>query len=494
VRIWSRPLPLIVLAPTVVAWLGLVAAVTFGWMGVAELRTRSDENATLAAHVLGETIAARLRALPSAERAVVLERAARRAGVEFLLVDARGMPIVDATTTTPSRSSILDLLVREQGAATTQSGRVRFVVVPIKGPREMLSLITLVPAPDPPPDVGPLATSLVVLASLLLGVAVLVALALARDVHSDVDFVRRRIEHMSLAEAGPFGWQIPVRSVDQVGELTSAFNGLVGRFTEAERRYRQDLSRALTYDRDRSAFLAALSHELRTPLNAILGFSDILLSEADGPLSKDARENLEIVRTSGRHLASLIDDILDLSALESGQLRLTRAHVDVFAIAESVVREAQVTAQAKGLEVRLAGKIATAWADPRRVRQMLSNVIGNAVKFTSTGFVDVTVLSEDPTTTAIRVADTGPGIAPDEQTAIFEEYRQSGEERVRRAGTGLGLAITRRLVNMHGGRITLASNVGKGSVFAIFLPAVPEEPRDTSIPPAPSRARNGGEA
>lgn len=491
-RIWSRPLPLIVLAPTVVAWLGLVAAVTFGWMGVAELRARSDQNASHAARVLGETIAARLRALPSAERGVVLERAARRAGVELLLVDPRGLPIVDATTSTPSRASIVELLVREQGTATTQLGRMRYVVVPVKGAREMLSLIALVPAPDPPTDVGPLVTSLVILASLLLGGASLAALALARDVHADVDFVRRRIEHMSLAEAGPFGWRIPVRSVDQVGELTSAFNDLVGRFTEAERRYRQDLGRALTYDRDRSAFLAALSHELRTPLNAILGFSDVLLSEVDGPLSAEARENLEIVSTSGRHLASLIDDILDLSALESGQLRLARAYVDVFSIAESVVREAQVTAQAKGLEVRLCGSTAIAWADPRRVRQMLNNLVGNAVKFTVRGYVEVAVLRENSNTTTLRVADTGPGIAPSEQTAIFEEYRQSGEERVRRAGTGLGLAITRRLVGMHGGRITLASNVGKGSVFSILLPAQSEEDRQAGTAPVSFMTTAGG--
>jgi signal transduction histidine kinase len=449
-------------------------------MGVAELRARNDQNAAQAARVLGETIAARLRALPSAERGVVIERAARRAGVELMLVDARGMPLVDASASTPTRASILSLLVREQGIAMTQLGRVCFVVVPVKGPRELLSLLVMVPAPDPPSDVGHLVTSLVVLASLLLGVAGLVALALARDVHSDVEFVRRRIEHMTLAETAPFGWQIPVRSVDQVGELTSAFNALVGRFTEAERRYRQDLGRALTYDRDRSAFLAALSHELRTPLNAILGFSDVLLSEVDGPLSDDARENLEIVRTSGRHLASLIDDILDLSALESGQLRLTRTNVDVYPIAEIVVREAQVTAQAKGLEVRLNGGTAVAWADPRRVRQMLSNLVGNAVKFTTKGRVEITVLRSNESTVTIRVADTGPGIAKEEQIAIFEEYRQSGEERVRRAGTGLGLAITRRMVGMHGGRITLASDVGMGSVFSIHLPAQVEPERDST--------------
>jgi signal transduction histidine kinase len=463
--------------------LGLVAAITFSWMGVAELRSRSDANATQAAQVLGETLAARLRAIPSAERGIVLERAARRAGVELLLVDSRGTPVADATIRTPSRTSIVELLVRGQGTATTQLGRVRYAVVPLSSARDVLNLVALVPAPDPPPDVGPLLTSLLVLVALLVGIAVLVALALTRDVHADVDFVRRRIEHMSQADTATFGWQIPVRSIDKVGELTHAFNALVNRFTEAEQRYRQDLTRALSYDRDRSAFLAALSHELRTPLNAILGFSDVLLSEVDGPLSDDARENLEIIRSSGRHLASLIDDILDLSALESGQLRLTRAYIDVYSIVESVVRETHVTAQTKGLALTLVGHTAIAYADPRRVRQIVNNVLGNAVKFTVSGGIVVEVSQPKPGETTISVTDTGPGIAPDEQAAIFEEYRQAGEERIRRAGTGLGLAITRRLVDMHHGQIRLDSVVGKGSTFTVTLPSESDADRELEYTP-----------
>jgi signal transduction histidine kinase len=265
--------------------------------------------------------------------------------------------------------------------------------------------------------------------------------------------------------------------------LISAFNELVRRFGDAERRYRENLARALSYDRDRSAFLAALSHELRTPLNAILGFTDVLLAEVDGPLSQDARESLEIVRTSGRHLASLIDDILDLSALESGQLRLTRSYVDAASIAEAVVREAQVTAEAKGLTLTLSGKHAAVWADPRRLRQILGNVVGNAVKFTSRGRVEVTVEHTSESTTTITVRDTGPGIAPNEQLAIFEEYRQSGEERVRRSGTGLGLAITRRLVEMHRGQIFLESRLGEGSTFRITLPSESDLDRETEFTP-----------
>jgi signal transduction histidine kinase len=285
---------------------------------------------------------------------------------------------------------------------------------------------------------------------------------------------------MARADGEPTGKPIPVRSVDPVGLITSAFNLLVERFAAAEQAYRQDLAGALAYDRDRSAFLAALSHELRTPLNSILGFTDVLLSEVDGPLSEDARENLAVVRTSGQHLRSLIDDILDLSALESGELRLNRQRVDIYSIATQVVKEAQVTAEGKSLQVRLEGTHAVAWADSLRVRQVLGNVIGNAVKFTSKGHVRVRVEDRDGYV-GVLVADTGPGIAPEEQESIFEEYRQSGELSARRVGTGLGLAITRRLVEMHGGSIEVQSRLGVGSQFAIVLPKVPPQPQRDSI-------------
>ena len=314
-------------------------------------------------------------------------------------------------------------------------------------------------------------TSLGLLSFLFIGAAMLVAYSLARNVHADVDYVRARIRAMSAREAEPSGQTIPVRSPDAVGVLTSAFNELVARFSQAEKRYRQDLQRTLTFDRDRGAFLAALSHELRTPLNAILGFTDVLLAEVDGPLSHEAAENLTIVHTSGRHLAALIDDILDLSAIESGQLRLTRTQVDVLDVAQTVVKEINVTAKAKGLALKLTGDHIAAWADQRRLRQILNNVIGNAVKFTQQGWVSVQVSSTGQQTVEIAVSDTGPGIAPNDRATIFEEYRQSGEQRWRRSGTGLGLAISRRLIEMHGGKIRLESSLGQGSTFTLVLPS-----------------------
>jgi signal transduction histidine kinase len=477
-----RQLPFLVFAPGFVVVLGVLTAVAVGAIGVRDLRTQSDEAASLRARVLSRALGARLQATPNYERASVIERAARRSGAELLLVKADGRIIVDASLGAPSRDHIVDLLVEGEGETVTQLGRTRYAVTPMGRPVGAQSLISFVNAPETPFATASLISSVAILTAILIGAAALVAFAFARDVHMDVTYVRHRIEEMAATEGAPVVRQIPVRSADQVGVLTSAFNELAARFSAAELAYRRDLAGALAYDRERSAFLAALSHELRTPLNAILGFTEVLLSEVDGPLRPEARENLEVVRASGRHLAELVDDILELSALESGELRLSRVEVDVHELAEEVVREAAIAAQGKPLTVKLEGGSAPAWADARRVRQILGNVVGNAVKFTSAGTVRVRISSEQGCV-LVDIADTGPGIAPDDQAAIFEEYQQSGDARSRRTGTGLGLAITRRLVKMHGGAILLESALGRGSRFRIVLPSRP----DGSIEPLVQR-------
>jgi signal transduction histidine kinase len=222
--------------------------------------------------------------------------------------------------------------------------------------------------------------------------------------------------------------------------------------------------------------LAALSHELRTPLNAILGFTDVLLSEVDGTLDDATREELGVIRASASHLRSLIDDILELSALESGGLRLNRQAVDVYAIAEEVVREQHPMAESKKLRLDLEGhEGAIADADPQRLRQVIGNIVGNAIKFTSRGGVRIVVDDQGGGEVAVHTIDSGPGIAPEERAAIFEEYAQAGDTAARRKGTGLGLAIARRLVAMHGGELELSSRVGHGSRFTFKLKAFAEE-------------------
>jgi signal transduction histidine kinase len=471
------PLPFVVLAPALVILVGVLAAIAVARLGVRELRKQSDEAAAQRSELLASTLAARVATASEEQQGALIERAVGRSGAEFMLVTARGRVLVDATQGSSVSARANELLAHGEGETTTELGRARFFAAPLLTPQgEELALLAFVSAPEAPFATSSLLTSVATLTALLLGAAALVALALARDVHADVAFVRRRIADMAQQAHDPSGQPIPVRSVDQVGLLTSAFNVLVDRFTAAERAYGQDLSGALAYDRDRSEFLAALSHELRTPLNAILGFTEVLLSEVDGPLSADARENLTVVRSSGEHLRSLIDDILDLSALESGELKLHSETINIYPVAGEVVREARVTAAGKGLGVELFGSPALAWADARRVRQIVGNLLGNAIKFTEHGKVWVRVEPRDGGA-AITVGDTGPGIAPQDRESIFEEFFQTKEAGGHRLGTGLGLAITRRLVQMHGGFIDLKSELGKGSAFTVVLPSSrPEKP------------------
>jgi signal transduction histidine kinase len=459
-------------APSLVLLLGLAAAAIVAFLGVTQLKAQSDDAAALRSEVIARTLAARLRATALEDRTMVVERAARRSGAELLLVATDGRVMVDGSLGAPPTDELVRILVKGEGERVTQHGITRYYVASLGPPLEHLSVIAFVRAPERPFATSSLLGSVAALTVVLIGFAALVAFSFARSMHEDVVYVRERIVEMASSDTNPSGKAIPVRDADQLGSLTSAFNVLVERFTAAERAYRQDLTGAVESDRDRSAFLSALSHELRTPLNAVLGFCDVLLAEVDGPLSVDAHENVTVMRNSAEHLRSLIDDILDLSAMESGELSLDCVNVDVYDVASEVVREARVTAMEKALDIGLSGSSAVAYADPLRVRQIISNLVGNAVKFTTSGRVDVRVSSDDRDA-VITVTDTGPGIPRDQQAAIFEEYRQVGATAAGK-GTGLGLAITRRLVQMHKGRIELSSELGRGSEFRIRLPTHPE--------------------
>lgn len=450
---------------------GLAVAMAIALVGVSDMRRASDEAASLRADALASTLAARLRVTGSEDRSELVLGAGRGAYADILLIDHHGNIIVDASVGSPSQKALLRCLVTGVGELETALGRTRYAVRPLGPPLESLSVLAMVPAPATPPEAQGLIRAVAILTALLVSAAAFVAIVFASDVRGDVIFVRRRLARMAEPEADPAGAPIPIRTLDQVGVLTSAFNTLVSRFARSERTYRQDLAVASALDQERSAFLAAVSHELRTPLNAILGFTDVLLSEVDGPLEPSIREDLQIIRASASHLRSLIDDILELSALESGQLQLSRRAVDVLRVAEEVVREARPMAADKELRLELFGEAGlVADADPRRLRQILGNIVGNAVKFTSRGHVYVT-LERRGAEIVVHTVDTGPGIAPSARAAIFEEYSQAGDSAQQRKGTGLGLAIARKLVRMHGGEIFVESEIGQGSRFTFKIPA-----------------------
>jgi signal transduction histidine kinase len=466
----GRAWPLLPLAPAVVVVLGLAVAVIIGLCGVSNLATASDQHAAARAELLASALGARIGQLPSSERLEAMQRAARKTGAEFVVVTREGEVKLDASQGMADTAALRRVVSEHAGEAITGLGRVRFASQPLDASGSNQVLVAFVRAPGAPEGAPALLRALMALTMLLVGVAAAVAYAVSRDANKDVDFVAQRVRGMVHVRSEPTGESVPVRTMDEVGGLTVAFNALVGRFVAAQTSYQSDLERVRAADRDRAAFLAAVSHELRSPLNAILGFADILMTEVDGPLSAEAREEVEQIRGSGKHLLDLINDILEFSALESGQLKLTRTRVDLARVAWEVVREAAGIVGARPVVVRIEGDGGVyARADQRRVRQVLTNLVGNAIKFTQQGEV-VVVVGRERRYARVSVRDSGPGISAQERAVIFEEYKQTKEERTRRRGTGLGLAIARRLVLMHGGKIDVDSEVGRGSVFHVRLP------------------------
>jgi PAS domain S-box-containing protein len=230
--------------------------------------------------------------------------------------------------------------------------------------------------------------------------------------------------------------------------------------------------RAEAADRLKSAFLATMSHELRTPLNSIIGFTGIILQELAGPLSAEQHKQLEMVRDSARHLLSLINDVLDISKIEAGQMEVHKEPFDLRSSIEKVAAIVKPLAEKKGLalHVELAPEIGTLDSDPRRVEQVLLNLLNNSIKFTERGAITLKAETA-PGRLRISVADTGIGIKPEDLSVLFQPFRQIDSGLTRQhEGTGLGLAICRRLADLLGGEILATSVWEKGSVFTFTLP------------------------
>ena len=320
-------------------------------------------------------------------------------------------------------------------------------------------------------------------AFLALGVllAVLAALLLAGRLTRPI-----RQLHQAAAQvaAGRLDTSTQIRTGDELEDLSNQFNqmaqSLQASVNELEAKVSArtaDLERAT---RHKSDFLANMSHELRTPLNAILGFADVLREGMAGPLNADQQEHIADIHASGLHLLSLINDVLDLSKIEAGQLDLETSEFDVPETLNAAVALVRQRAVQKGLQLRVDVQPELAdhalWtADARRFKQVVLNLLSNAVKFTSPGGqVGLQAGLDDAEGLWVQVQDSGIGIAPADHAAVFEEFRQVGAPRAgaaeRAEGTGLGLALVRRLVEQHGGRVTLHSDLGQGATFRFNIP------------------------
>jgi len=280
---------------------------------------------------------------------------------------------------------------------------------------------------------------------------------------------------------------------ERLHQYTDKLEQMVADKTAELREVNAELVRA---NQLKSQFLANMSHELRTPLNAIMGFAEAIRDGVSGEPTDEQREFARDIYQAGQQLLKMINDILDLAKVEAGAMELTLEPNDLAALVDEVLRVAKGLARRKGVELRedIEPQHLELTVDAIKIKQVLYNLLSNAIKFTGAGGTVTVRCRADKETTVIQVIDTGIGIAPEDRANLFEEFRQVDSSLTRKhEGTGLGLALTKRLVELHGGEISIDSQVGKGSTFTVTLlrDLVPDGERPAMPAPPPGEPLRG---
>jgi len=281
---------------------------------------------------------------------------------------------------------------------------------------------------------------------------------------------------------GDLDHRIEIHSRDEVQTLAESFNDMGARLKESYATLEHKSRQLEVASQHKSQFLANMSHELRTPLNAILGYNELLQDGLYGELPPKTKDVLDRVEKNGKHLLGLINDVLDLSKIEAGQLVLGIEGYSMRDVVQTVVSATESLAAAKSLSLRMEVSecMPKGRGDERRITQVLLNLVGNAIKFTDEGEVRISACSSDGMF-SVAVSDTGPGIPTSEQSRIFEEFQQIDSSNIKeKGGTGLGLAIAKRIVELHRGRMWVVSEVGRGSIFHFEVPVWADKDRGTA--------------
>jgi two-component system, NtrC family, sensor kinase len=317
-----------------------------------------------------------------------------------------------------------------------------------------------------------------------IGLSVLLSLFLAHTMARPIQALQTGVARIG---AGALNHRIEIHTSDEIGLLAHDFNKMSAALQEAyatlENRVAERTKelaianhRLEEASRHKSIFLASMSHELRTPLNSIIGFSEVLQERLFGDLNEKQAEYIEDILSSGRHLLSLINEILDLSKVEAGRMELDPSTFDL----PSAIDNARIFVREKAmkhgitLDVDIDKQLGDFTGDERKIKQILLNLLSNAVKFTPEGGrIGIHAIPIDGAV-EVSVSDTGIGISPEDQARIFEEFRQVGGDYAHKSeGTGLGLTLAKKFVELHDGKIWVESEVGKGSTFTFRLPATP---------------------
>ena len=345
-------------------------------------------------------------------------------------------------------------------------------------PNQELALLAEISQAEAFAPARQLARNIVLIGLLSAGVLLVGIFLLSRQIVRPIVAISQAAESLA---AGDLSQTAPVMTENEVGLLAQTFNQMAGQLKalveDLEKRVQERTSelevakeKAEVANQAKSAFIANMSHELRSPLNAILGFAQIMTRSQTLP--NEHQENVSIINRSGEHLLTLINNVLDLSKIEAGRITLNQKNFDLHRLLDDIHDMFQLKAADKGLQLllepapNLPRYIRT---DEVKFRQILINLINNALKFTSTGGICIRSQSPDPSKIVVEVEDTGPGIAPEDLDELFETFTQTESGKQAQEGTGLGLSISRKFVQLMGGEMRVSSQVGQGTIFSFEI-------------------------
>lgn len=462
-------------------------------------RTRFHERLATARDV-GALTTLRLSDLPRARIPGALRDEPAPAGTVFRLVRRTGeaYPPIEAR-----RAGGRPFAVRLPGGSTcTPRAGARAwprgtvcLAWPLGFPNEDLALVALV-IPLRGQSLAPVAP-LVGLLGVLLGFVSLLAWMMGADAARDLEMGARRLTALANPGEGVVAPMPLPRSGDEVGLLLHQLAALKDSLSTDLERVEAVWTRSTAREEERARYMEEVSIAIRAQLTTIRGHVDLILAGASGPLTRGQREDAQILLDSCDQLLRLVQDLLDVSYAEAGQLSLRVEEVALDALLERQVASCRAQADAAGITLRLASPadLPRVRLDPVQVRRVLGNLLSNALKFTAQGEVSVEADTPTPDRVRVSVRDTGAGIAPEHQAVIFEQYRQAPQDRARQQrGSGLGLAIARQIVVLHGGEMGLDSQLGRGSRFWFDLPVRgPGVPDASGAPPGASLEEGEGD-